>query len=414
MTDDATKAPSDATGFAALRHRDFTVFFLGKMLANAAYHMVMVALAYQLYDRTGDAMVIAFIGIAMMAPAFLFAPIVGYVCDACDRRLILIACYLLMLAAAGLVFLFSVLEWPVSWTFYLILLMLGTGRAFYNPANSSYVPNLVPPAVFPNAVTWNAMGTKGSQIAGPALGGGLYLLGPEVVYLTAAATFLFGAVTIWTIRARPARNRAARFALQDLMAGLFYVFDKKVLLGAVILDFLVILMGGVQALFPIFAKDILDVGPAGAGVLRSAMAIGGLLAALVVTRVGIRNAGKVMFAGDAVFGLTIVAFGLSTEFWLSVAAVALMGAADMISINVRHTLLQIATPDAMRGRVAAVSALSGNFSNEMGGFRAGSFAAIMGPVAAAVAGGLGTLVIVAACWRAFPSLVKADRLDRAI
>lgn len=413
----AKAAPSTAsiTGLAALRHRDFSLYFFGKLLSICSTYMAMTALGYQLYDLTGDPMSLALLALTMAGPAFGFSLFTGYAADRYDRRQVLLVCYFVMLVAAVFLCALTLLRMPASWPIYAMVFLLGTGRAFFAPAANALVPNLVPLEVFPNAVAWNTMSSKIAQIAGPALGGVLYLLGPELVYGTAAATFLCGIISVALIRPRPASLRQREAPFKALFAGLVYVVEKKIILGAITVDLFVVLMGGVSALLPIFAKDILDVGAAGAGFLRSSMAIGGLIAALLLTRLPIaRRAGVIMFVSVIVFGLSIVVFGISSSFPLSVAAMAGMGAADMVSVYIRSTLLQIATPDAMRGRVGAVNSLFVSASNEIGDFRAAIFAAWIGAVPAVLVGGLGAVLISLICWRLFPDLARVDRLDQAV
>ncbi|MDH3241240.1 MAG: MFS transporter [Alphaproteobacteria bacterium] len=406
---------SGLKGFACFRHRDFRLLFFGKLIAFLALFMVVVAIGYQVYDMTGDPLDLAYIGLAVFAPSLGFAPITGYVSDRYDRRIVLAVCYLAMVATAVLFTLFALSGTTEVWPAFLILVLYGAGRAFYMPCANALLPNLVPVEEFPNAVAWNTSATRMSQIAGPALGGFLYLAGPEVVYATAAVVFAIGLVLVLMIRTRSQPGGKEPISLSTLAAGVGYVWDKKVVLGAISLDLFVVLLAGAVALLPVFAKDILQVGPLGAGLLRSAIAVGGMAVLLALTQISItRNVGKIMFGCVFVFGIASTVFGLSTSFALSLVAMAVLGAADSISVFIRQTLIQVATPDEMRGRVSAVNSVFVSTSNEIGDMRAGFLAAWIGAVPAVVIGGIGSVVIAAVCWKLFPELVNVQRVDRNI
>ena len=405
--------PSKTTGAAAFRHRDFRLYFFGKVFASIALHMVTVAVGYQVYDMTGRPMDLAYIGLSVFAPAIGFCLITGYVSDLYDRRLVLAVCYAVMMVAAVLFVAFTLSGTTAAWPAFLIMSVMGVGRAFYQPASTSFVPNLVHPAEFPNAVAWNTAANKVSQVIGPSLGGGLYLLGPAVVYAVAAVSLLFGIVTTVLIHTRTHRTGREPVSFATLFAGLRYVFEKKILFGAITLDLFVVFLGGVTALIPIYAKDILAVGPSGAGLLRSAAAFGAVLSAVALTQISLNRAvGKILFTVVFVFGAATIVFGISKIFWLSMAAMSVIGASDMISVYIRSTLLQIATPDQMRGRVSAVNSIFTGTSNEIGEFRAGTMAAFIGTVPAVVAGGIGSILVAAACSRLFPVLLRVERMDR--
>jgi MFS family permease len=401
------------SGAVVFRHRDFQLYFFGKLLALLALYMLMVAITYQVYDLTGDPLDLAYIGLAIFAPAIGFALITGYVSDRFDRRLVLALCYGVMLLTAILFLVFTLSGWGEVWPVFLILVVLGTGRAFYQPASNALLPNLVPTEEFPNAVAWNTTSNKTAQVCGPALGGLLYLLGPEVVYAGAAATFAAGTAMTAMIRTRSQREGREPTNLRTLLAGVRYVWEKKIILGAITMDLFVVLMGGVTALLPIYAKDILEVGPSGAGLLRSAMAAGGMVAALALTQIPMRRAvGRILYVSVAIYGLATIVFGYSEWFVLSLIAMATLGGADMVSVYIRSTLLQIATPDDMRGRVSAVNGVFVGASNELGEFRAGLMAAWLGAVPAVVIGGIGSVILCAACWPLFPDLRRVQRMDR--
>ena len=398
---------------SSLRQRDFRLLIIGKTFGWMALHMMMVAIAYQVYDRTGDVMNLAYIGLATFAPAIGFALITGYVADRFDRRLVLVVTYGIIFVGAVLLYLYTASGMEAVWPVFAILALEGTGRAFHQPAVNSLVPNLVPAESFPNAVAWHSTINKITQMVGPALGGILYLSGPEIVYVTAAVGLLIALIMTAFIRTRTEIGQREPTTFATLLAGLRYVYNKKIIFGAITLDMMVVLLGGVTALFPVFAKDILDAGSAGAGFLRSAMAGGALVSGIMLTQITLeRWVGKIMFGTVVVFGICTIAFGLSDILWVSLLAMAILGATDMVSVNIRSTLMQIATPNEMRGRVSAVSSVFTGASNEIGEFRAGAMAAAMGAVPAVLVGGVGSLLVAAVCWREFPQLAKVERFDQ--
>jgi MFS family permease len=411
----STEAEVSTAGLASFRFQDFRLFVVGRLFSAIAHHMVLVAIGYQIYDQTGDAMNLAYLGLASFAPAFGFALVTGYVADRFDRRLVVAVCYAIIMVSAALFWFWTTAGATDVWPVFIIMAVMGTGRAFYMPASNALVPNLVPREIFPNAVAWHTTANKISQVAGPALGGVIYLLGADVVYALAAGLLAVGTVVIILIRPQTERVGKEPTSWKILLAGVRYVFEKKVILGAITLDLFVVILRGVTALLPIFAKDILEVGPSGAGLLRSAMAAGAVLSALVLTQVApTRGVGKVLYFTIFIFGGATLLFGVSEWFWLSMFAMLIMGASDMVSVYIRLTLLQVATPDEMRGRVSAVNSIFTGASNEIGEFRAGTMAVFIGAVPAVLVGGIGSILVAAWCWKAFPEVVKVQRLDRNI
>jgi MFS family permease len=401
------------SGFAAFRYRDFRYFYFTKAFAVGTFHMNLVAIGYQIYEMTGDAMALALINLSLAVPAVALSPITGYVADSFDRRRVVVGCYAVLLVTSLGLCALTALAVTELWPFYLTLFLSGAGRAFYGPTSNALLPNVVPIEILPNAIAWNTSAGRTAQILGPPAGGFLYLLGPETVYATAAVTYLLGAIATAMLRPQQSRRLSGRFNLENMFSGIRYVIAKRIILGAVVVDLIMMLMGGVQALLPIFAKDILDVGPTGAGLLRSAMAVGGLLMALILTRYAIRSrAGMKMLVATAFFGAATVVFGVSTWFALSLGAIAVIGACDTFGGNVRLTLMQLGTPDHLRGRVGAVSSLASNMGSEIGGFRAGAFTAIMGPVAAVVVGGVVVVAVATASFKIFPELARVERMDQ--
>jgi MFS family permease len=307
---------------------------------------------------------------------------------------------------SALFLLLTIRDVNVAWPFYLVLLLLGAGRSLGWPARQSFLPLLVPLERFTQAVTWNSAAFQTATIMGPALGGVLYILGPSVVYAVCSMTLL--AVSVATLmmhtRSRPAAVREPT-GFGRVIAGVVYVWGNQLLLGGMTLDLFAVLLGGATALLPIYARDILRIGPSGLGALRAAPAIGAAVLGIVLGHVPIRQkAGRKMFGCVALFGIATIVFGLSRNFMLSMAALIVLGAADMVSVYVRATIAQLATPDEMRGRVSAVNGMFISGSNQLGEFESGVTAAWFGTVASVVIGGIGTLAVVAAGWWLFPAL----------
>lgn len=402
-----------ASGWAAFAHRDFTLYCSGRFLSALAIQIQNVALGWLVYDLTRDPLALGLIGLAAFLPAICLALVTGHVADRVDRRSILVVCYgVCTLAAVGLL----AHAWrgdAAVWPIYALTVLFGTARAFANPAGQALVPNLVPPQHFQNAVAWNSSAWQTATILGPALGGVLYAFGGrgEVAFAAAASCFALTFVLMAALRRRAAPTLREPTSWATLVAGILFIRSRPAILGAISLDLFAVLLGGATALLPIYARDILEVGPWGLGLLRSMPAAGAVLMALwLAYRPLQRRSGLRMFQAVAVFGLATIGFGLSTSLWLSMLCLFILGAADMISVFVRQTLVQIDTPDAMRGRVAAVNAVFIGASNELGEFESGVLAALVGTVPAVVLGGAGTLLVAGLWARWFPDLLKRDRL----
>lgn len=390
--------------------RDYMRLWWARLAGVAASQMLLVAIGWQMYDLTGSAWDLGLVGLLQFLPALALVLVAGDVVDRHHRARIVALC----VAAQGLVALALALA-PFGGLSQRTLLLalsvvLGAVRAFQMPAQQALVPLLVPAALLPRAMAFSSAGLQGAIIAGPAVGGFVYVAGAAVVYGLCAVLFALATGLCLRIRhARPARAEAP--SLRTLLAGVRYVWHNKVVLGAISLDLFAVLLGGAVALLPIFAKDILQVGPWGLGLLRGAPALGALLMSVLLTRWPIaRRAGAKLFAAIAVFGLATLVFGLSTSFVLSLAALAVTGAADMVSVVVRQTMIQLETPDDMRGRVSAVASVFIGASNQLGEFESGATAAWLGPVGSVVLGGAGTLLVAALWWRAFPALARRDTL----
>jgi MFS family permease len=377
--------------------------------------MQAVAIGWYLYDLTGSAMTLAYAGLAVFAPIAIFTLPGGDLADRFDRRRILVAAHLLQAVCAGTLVALATARTHAPAPFYAVLALSGTARAFSGPAVPSLLPLLVPRASFPNAVALSSSANQTAVVLGPAVGGLIYLLGPEVTFGACLAMSLVVAFCMGSIRTPGGASVApAGTSIARALEGFRYLRLKPILLGAISLDLFAVLLGGITGLLPIYARDILGVGPQGLGLMRSSMAVGAVTMAIFLARLPAQrqpHAGHALFGGVALFGAAVIAFAVSTSIYLSVAVLAVMGAADMLSVFVRASVVQLGAPDEMRGRVSAVHMLFVGATNELGDFRAGAMAAWLGAVPAALAGGAATLAVVA-LWRAlFPQLRNLARLS---
>jgi MFS family permease len=393
-------------------HRDFRNYILARFLSSLAMMMLSVAVGWQVYDMTRDPIALGFVGLAQFLPAFLLALPGGHAADRFDRGRIVLAALGLQLGAAAALLALTLFQVNMHHAVFAVLTLVGIARAFFGPASQSIVPLLVPERDIARAVAWNSTSFQSAFIAGPALGGALYLFGAAAVYASAAGLLVVSAALVSSLKKTLRARSETAGGIESVLAGVRYVWSRKEILGAVSLDLFAVLFGGATALLPIYASDILHTGPLGLGLLRSAPAVGAALTAVWLARRPLQHhAGRNLFIFVAVFGLSTVIFGISPYFPLSMAALLVLGAADMVSVVIRHTLVQIRTPDSMRGRVSAVNSIFIGASNELGEFESGVTAGLFGTVPAVVLGGLGTLVVVALWWRVFPSLRGIDRID---
>jgi MFS family permease len=399
-------AARPATGFRALLgERVFARFLGARFLSSLAIQMQTVAVGWQIYALTGDPLQLGLVGLSQFLPFVLLVLVAGHAADRFRRTRILMVCYLVELSCAALLFAFTLHGFREPWPILAVMSLMGVARAFTAPAQQSLMPNLVPPALFANAVGVNSSAWQVATIVGPALGGLLYLAGPLVVYgncgiLLVAATLLMAGV-----RAPAIASARPHASWRTLLEGLVFVRSRPVILGAISMDLFAVLFGGATALLPAYARDILHVGPDGLGLLRAAPGVGAaLMAAWLTARPISDRVGSAMFGGVVVFGLMTIVFGLSTSLALSLGALLLLGAADMVSVFIRHMLVQLETPDALRGRVSAVNAMFIGASNELGEFESGVTAAWWGIVPAVVVGGVATLVVALLWARWFPAL----------
>jgi len=407
----ASQAPA---GRAALQYRDFRLFLGARTLFTLAFQMQSVAVGWHVYALTGSALNLGYVGLAQFLPVLGFSLLTGHTADRFDRRRIVTVCY----AVLGLcsVLLYTLAQWPDAkvTVIYAVLVLFGTARAFAGPAVQSLVSHLVPTEHLTNAVTWNSSAFEVATIVGPALGGILYGVGNSAspVYATSAVLIALAIFWLTRMRVRTGRMEQRSVSLEQLFAGVRFVWRQKVVLGAISLDLFAVLLGGSVALLPIYARDILHTGPWGLGLLRSAPAVGaGVMALFLAFRPIAGKAGIKMLAGVAVFGLATLAFGVSDNLAVSLVALAVLGAADTISVVVRMSLVQLATPPEMRGRVSAVNLVFVGATNELGEFESGLTAAWWGPIAAVVVGGAGTLLVVGVWAWLFPVLRRINRIE---
>ena len=401
---------------ALLRQRSFLLFWISRFLTVLAAQAQGVTIAWQVYAlaRRGSsveqsAFILGMVGLAQFLPLFALSLVAGDTADRHDRRRIIMICLgVEIVCVAGLAFL---ARSPAAsfWPIFAIAVVFGGARAFFNPASTALAPSLVPPALLPRSIAWNSLSWQGASIAGPALGGLLCAVSPLLSYVVVGALYVIAAAALLLVRARTVQTQHSASRIELIKEGVVYVWRQKIVFGSISLDLVAVLLGGATALLPVFAKDILHVGAQGFGVLRAAPAVGAaVVAAYLATRPIKRKAGLAMFGGVALFGAATLVFALSHSMMVSVAALVCLGAGDMVSVFVRQSLVQIVTPDRMRGRVAAVSTLFIGASNELGEFESGVAARLIGPIGAAVFGGVGALVATGLWARLFPELRKAD------
>lgn len=414
MADAATKSrQNQLAARVAFTHPDYVYFQSARFLIVAAQEMQSVAVGWQVYEITRKPLDLGLVGLAQFLPGILLFLVSGHAADRFDRRKVLTLCYGgFAVCSASLLFINRVQLKSVL-PIYAVVVLLGVVRAFNGPASRALMPQLVPEEHFPNAVSWGASIFQTATICGPALGGLIYAAfrGPSPVYAASMATGL--AALLFTLRIHP-RERARRrepVSLKTILAGLHYIWAHKVVLGSISLDLFAVLLGGAVALLPAYAKDILHTGPWGLGLLRSAPSVGaGAMAILVAHRPLEKRAGALMLWCVAAFGAFTIVFGLSHNLFLSLAALVVTGAADMVSVIVRAVLVQLATPDAMRGRVNAVDMVFIGASNELGQFESGLAANWLGVVPSVVLGGVGAIIVTALWAWLFPELRRIQQI----
>ncbi len=397
-----------------LAYPAFVRFLSARLAVSIAVQMQTVAVGWQIYAITRDPLDLGLIGLSQFLPFVLLVLPAGQLADRRNRARILSFCFALELVCALLLLAFTRSGLAVVWPVFAVMVLFGTARAFSMPAGQALLPNLVPQALFSRAVAVNSSTWQVSTIAGPAIGGLVYLLGPDVVYGTVAALLTAAVFMMLGVRAPPPAPSPEPDSWHTLLEGLRFVWQRKIILGAVSLDLFAVLFGGAVALLPAYAIDVLHIGPDGFGWLRAAPGIGAAIIALALAwRPITQHIGTKMFAGVAVFGLATVVFGVSENFLLSLAALMVLGGADMVSVYIRHMLVQLETPDAIRGRVSAVNAVFIGASNELGEFESGLTAAWWGLKPAVVVGGVASVAIAGLWMRWFPALRRMDRFPES-
>jgi len=399
--------------YEVLRNRDFDLYLVGRLVASFGQQMLTVAVGWEIYERTHSTLALGLVGLTQMIPMVLCTLPAGHVADNYERKRIIIAMIsVVALASVGLT-LISALRADVTWI-YICLFVAGTARTFLWPASSAFLPHLVPRQLFSRAVTWNSGTFHLSSVAGPAAGGALIAVTHRaaVVYALNAVAALICLILVCFIRARHVVAVKEKMTAANLIAGFTFVAANPIILGTITLDMFAVLLGGATALLPVYAKDILRVGPSGLGLLQAALPLGSVLCALIIAhRPPLEKAGHALLWAVALFGVATIGFGLAKWFWLSFAMLFVCGAVDNVSVVVRHTLVQLLTPDEKRGRVSAVNSLFIGTSNELGGFESGTVAHWFGPVFSVVSGGVGTILVVIAVALMWPQIRKYGRLD---
>jgi MFS family permease len=395
-----------------LRHRPLVGFWLARVSATLAIQMQSVAVGWQVYELTGSALDLGLVGLAQFLPTLMLFLIGGHAADHYDRRLLYRICLAVECLAVATLAAGTYGGWIDKGVIFAVAALLGGARAFESPAQSSLLPTVVPAALFPRAVAGVASGTQFATIAGPAIGGLVYAVSPVSAYAIASALLLFAALTTLSIAVARAALKREPFRFRTLFAGFAFMSVTPIVLGAIALDLFAVLLGGVIGILPIFAHDILDTSAQGLGLLRASPAVGALMMSLVLARWPMRaHVGRIMYASVVIYGLATLGFAVSRSLALSMAVLFILGCADLFSEVIRSSLVQLHQPDAMRGRVSAINYIFIGASNQLGEFRAGVMAYFVGPVAAVVIGGVGTLAVVAAWTRLFPQLYNVRNMD---
>jgi MFS family permease len=407
--------PQPDSPFVAFRYRDYRLYQIARLLVILGLEMQSVAVAWQVYEITRRPLDLGYVGLVQFMPGIILSLVVGHTADRLDRRRIMLTCFSGYATCSALLFLYTtrgphlLSVTPIFW----ILLLLGICRAFSAPTSQALMPTLVPDIHFQNAVAWSSSIFQLSTIAGPAIAGVVYAIGGSAakVYATAVVLFIGGILLTTAMHVRTGRMEHRAASMETVLAGFRYVWRQKILFGSISLDLFAVLLGGAVALLPVYADEILHVGPRGLGVMRSAPAIGAaIMGAVLAYRPLRKRSGLIMFICVSIFGVATIIFGLSRSFALSLVMLIALGASDMVSVIIRGTLVQVNTPPEMRGRVSAVNMLFIGASNEFGQFESGVTAQWLGAVRAVVFGGIGTLIVVGLWAWKFPELRKVDQL----
>jgi MFS family permease len=400
--------------YHVLRNRDLALYLIGRFAASFGQQMLTVAVGWELYNRTHSAMKLGYVGLTQMIPMIIFTLPAGHVADNHDRKRIILLMTLVIAGASIGLTCISASGANVGWI-YLCLFIAGTARTFLWPASSAFLPGLVPREHFSKAVTWSSGSFQISSVAGPAAAGELIALTghPALVYGLNAAASILCLILVGLVRRQRQVITKEEMTMRNLLTGFRFVFGSRIIFGTISLDLFAVLLGGATSLLPIYSEDILHTGAKGLGYLQAALPLGSLLCALVLAhRPPLQKAGRTLLWAVAIFGLATIGFGLSRWFWFSCSMLFVAGFVDNISVVVRHTLVQLLTPDEKRGRVSAVNSLFIGTSNEMGGFESALVARFFGPVVSVVSGGIGTLLVVLGVALIWPEIRKYGRLDQ--
>jgi len=398
---------------AIFRYRPVRFLWLARITTALAYQMQAVAVGWQVYELTSSPLHLGFVGLMMFIPAVLLLLVVGPIVDRFNRKLIISLAQIVMAAAVGFL---AVMTAAGLITTVLILgavFVLGAARSFEATAMQTMPPSIVPPVVLPQVIAGMSSAYQVATIVGPGIGGLLLILGPTWVYVTCCALFAISSAFVWLIRMTHATPAREPFSLDSLFSGIKFVSQNPIVLGAMSLDMFAVIFAGATALFPVYARDIFDVGPTGLGLMRTAPAVGAIIVSLLIVRWPLRyDVGRTMYMGVAMYGFATIVFGISTSYPLALVALAVTGGADMLSVVIRQPLIQLETPDAVRGRVSAVNSLFIGTSNQIGEFRAGLAAHYFGTVPSVLIGGVGTLLVVLLWIKAFPALYNVHTFQK--
>jgi MFS family permease len=395
-----------------MRHRPFALFWSARVMSSVAFQMMSVAIGWQIYSITHSAFALGLVGLSQFLPMFMLTLVVGHVADRYDRRTIAFVCQAIQGVAALTLCIATWRGVPSQGLIYLIAAIAGSARAFESPSMAALLPNLIPRDQLQYATAWSTSANQTAQILGPAMGGLLYGLGALTVYGAVAVAFIGAAVVLSSIKIEQVVRTRTPLTFESLFSGIAFIRRKPVILGALSLDLFAVLLGGATALLPVFARDILHAGPWALGVLRAAPAVGALAGSIYLAHFPLRQrAGTALFGGVIAFGIATIVFGLSRNLYVSLIALAALGASDVISVVVRMSLVQLQTPDDMRGRVGAINSLFIGTSNQLGEFESGMTAGLFGAVPAVLIGGVGTIAVAWLWMRLFPGLRATRSLE---